>query len=274
MTMTCDESADGRRQAPKSETEAASGPVSSFPSGMVLVDKPAGITSFRVVQWVRRATGIKKVGHAGTLDPFATGLLVVCIGRPATRRIDGLMAGDKEYLATLRLGIETDSFDLEGTVTAETVVPALQRGQVEDCLAGFVGPQLQRPPAFSALKHQGKPLYHYARQGIQVEKEPRPVSIHELELLAFEPERLAIRVRCSKGTYIRALAADIGRALGCGAHLEALRRTRSGTFSVQDAVAGDRLADRHLARQLLAEALIGLEAFPGEGAGEISGDLQ
>jgi tRNA pseudouridine55 synthase len=221
-------------------------------AGIYPLDKPEGPSSFRMVQMVRRALGIKKTGHAGTLDPFATGLLVVCAGRPATRLISQLMDGEKEYLATLTLGVETTTQDREGEVVATAPVAGLGAGQVADCLAGFVGEQLQLPPLYSALKHQGKPLYHYARRGVEIERQPRPVTISELECLEFSGATLKIRVRCGKGTYIRALAFDIGRVLGCGAHLAALRRLRSGPFSVAEAVDGNALfAEPAQARALL-----------------------
>ncbi|MEN8257857.1 MAG: tRNA pseudouridine(55) synthase TruB [Thermodesulfobacteriota bacterium] len=228
-------------------------------TGVVLVDKPVGPTSFRMVQQVRRALGIKKVGHAGTLDPFASGLLIICVSRPATRIISHLMEGEKEYLGVLRLGIETDSQDSEGNVIAEHEVPELDREKIEACLAGFRGPQLQVPPQFSALKHKGKPLYHYARKGIVVEKEPRPITIFSLEFLKISEEYLHVRVVCSKGTYVRTLAADIGRALGCGAHLHQLRRTRSGSFDVKDAIDGSLLGDSKVAKQLLEDKIVSVE---------------
>ncbi|MEW6219210.1 MAG: tRNA pseudouridine(55) synthase TruB [Thermodesulfobacteriota bacterium] len=209
--------------------------------GIVLVDKPVGPSSFRMVQLVRRALGVRKVGHAGTLDPFASGLLVVAVGREATRLMPRLMAGDKEYLARVRLGQETDTGDHTGRVLAELPVPVLERPAVMAILAGFLGPGLQEPPSFSALKHQGRPLYAYARQGQTVPKEPRPVVIHELELVAMADVELELSVRCSKGTYIRTLARDLGRALGCGGHLTALRRLASGPFRVAAAVDGRAL---------------------------------
>ncbi len=228
--------------------------------GIYLVDKPVGPTSFRMVQVVRRALGIKKTGHAGTLDPFASGLLVICAGRPATRQIDLLMAGDKMYEAELALGVETDTQDPEGQVVARRPVPPLDEARLAACLAGFVGPQQQLPPLYSALKYRGKPLYRYARQGVDVPRQPRPVEIHSLELLAAAKETLKIRVRCGKGTYIRTLAADIGQALGCGAHLIALRRLQSGPFSVANAVAGAALAaEPERARELLLAARLGVE---------------
>lgn len=225
-------------------------------SGIFLVDKPTGPTSFWVVKQVRRILKIKKVGHAGTLDPFASGLLIVCAGRPATRIISQLMDGEKEYVAKLALGVETDTHDREGEVVARRAVPELKMEVVADCLAGFVGEQLQIPPSFSALKHKGKPLYYYARRGIEVKREPRPVEIKSIECLALEPESLTIRVVCGKGTYIRVLAADIGRALGCGAHLSELRRLRSGMFSAADSLPGAALVDREKGKKLLEEHLM------------------
>ena len=147
-----------------------------FVAGVFLVDKPVDITSFKVVSRLRRILGIKKIGHAGTLDPFATGLLILCAGRPATRLISRFMEGEKEYLATLRLGVETETLDTEGAVTVRRPVDAITNTQVEACLQKFKGRQLQVPPAYSALKHKGKPLYYYARKGIAVEKEPREVT--------------------------------------------------------------------------------------------------
>ncbi len=229
------------------------------PAGVVLVDKPAGPSSFAMVQRVRRAMGIKKVGHTGTLDPFASGLLVICVGRPATRIIPRLMDGDKVYVATLRLGVETDTHDLEGRVTARHPVPDFPPEVIADCLARFTGPQMQKPPAFSAVKHKGKPLYHYARKGISIEKEARPIVIHALTCVERGAGHLTISVRCGKGTYIRTLAHDIGRALGCGAHLTALRRVGNGPFTVDEAIDGARLADKTRARQAILQAMMGVE---------------
>jgi tRNA pseudouridine55 synthase len=235
-----------------------------FAAGVFLVDKPVDITSFKVVSKLRRILKIKKVGHAGTLDPFATGLLIVCAGRPATRLISRFMDGEKEYLATLRLGVETETLDTEGAVTASTPVGEISSFQVEKCLQGFRGRQMQVPPAYSALKHKGKPLYYYARKGIEVIKDPREVNISTLErtdgsqTLTGAEADLCIRVVCSKGTYIRALAADIGRSLGCGAHLVQLRRTKSGCFSVDgsltwDDLTGDDALDRCIHQMITVE---------------------
>jgi tRNA pseudouridine55 synthase len=222
-------------------------------SGIFTVDKPVGPSSFRMVQHVRRALQIKKTGHSGTLDPFATGLLVICSGRPATRLISQLMDGEKVYEAVLQLGIETTTHDPEGEVVARKPIAGITAEQINECLAGFVGEQEQIPPLYSALKHKGKPLYHYARKGIDIERQPRTVTIPEVECLAFDAETVRIRVRCSKGTYIRTLAYDIGRELGCGAHLSDLRRLQSGFFSVNGAVDGAELEDSQWAKRALLE---------------------
>ena len=212
-------------------------------AGVFIIDKPPEMTSFAVVKKVRWLLGIKKVGHAGTLDPFATGLLVVCAGRPATRHIDQFMAGRKTYQATLQLGVETETQDPEGAVTATAVVPKLTTGQLEAVVEEFVGAQMQAPPPFSAAKHKGKPLYHYARQGIMIKKEAKPIEIYSLDVNRYDAEtnQMVITVSCSRGTYIRVLAADIGSRIGCGAHLIALRRTCSGCFSVDQAINGEEL---------------------------------
>lgn len=211
--------------------------------GVFLVDKPEGLTSFAIVRRIRWLLGIKKVGHAGTLDPFATGLLVVCAGRTATRQIDLLMGGCKTYRAQLQLGVETTTLDPEGTVTGTHPVAELDEATLIACLQRHTGPQMQAPPSFSAVKHQGKPLYVYARKGILIEKAAKPIEIFRLELLGYDAatHQLNIEVDCSKGTYIRVLAADIGRSLGCGAHLIGLRRTRSGFFSIDDSLSGTAL---------------------------------
>lgn len=219
-----------------------------FDAGVFLIDKPVDITSFGVVSRLRRILRMKKVGHAGTLDPFATGLLIVCAGRSATKLISQFMEGKKEYVATLRLGVETETQDTEGAVTGRSPVGEISNLEVEACLQRFRGRQMQVPPSYSALKHQGKPLYYYARKGILITKDPREVDITILERtdgclnISGNEADLGIRVVCSKGTYIRTLAADIGRSLGCGAHLVQLRRTQSGTFSVDESLTWDDLS--------------------------------
>lgn len=230
-----------------------------FEAGIILVDKPAGPSSFKIVQQIRQALDIKKVGHSGTLDPFASGLLVICAGRAATKLIPLLMDGEKEYEATLQLGLETDTQDPEGTVISKRPVPNLDITEVGRCLSGFTGTQMQSPPRFSALKHNGKPLYYYARRGIEIYKEPRQIKIMNIECIKLGFDTLSIRVVCGKGTYIRSLAADIGKALGCGAHLKNLRRVRTGPFKVNDSVPGEKLADLNEARFLLAQQFLTVE---------------
>ena len=232
-----------------------------FDSGVLLVDKPAGKTSFAMIKVLRRLTGIRKIGHAGTLDPFATGLLVICVGRKATRMISSFMDGHKEYMATVELGKISTTQDPEGEISRGDQQPDYSKNDIEQILDRFRGSIMQTPPAFSALKHKGKPLYHYARQGITIEKSPREVHIHQLEWLDPRAEVdnaqpfLSLRVRCSKGTYIRTLADDIGQALGCGAYLTSLRRTASGFFSVEDSLSGRDLYSDGAAALVQSELL-------------------
>lgn len=202
--------------------------------GVLLLDKPLGLTSNAALQSARRLYNAAKAGHTGTLDPLATGLLPLCFGE-ATKFAGELLDADKAYAATLRLGITTDSADAEGK---QLVVRPVQvsRQQVDSVLRRFVGEIMQVPPMHSALKRDGKPLYEYARQGIELERPPRRVRIQAIELGEFSGETLSITVDCSKGTYIRTLAEDIGEALGCGAHLAALRRTRIGGLRLEQAV--------------------------------------
>ena len=222
----------------------------AFQAGVLLVDKPKGVTSFSMVRAVRALTGIKKVGHAGTLDPFATGLLVICIGRPATKMISSLMEGDKEYRATMKLGVVSSTQDPEGELEEQGWERQIPEEEIITTLKRFTGTILQIPPSYSALKHKGKPLYHYARKGIKIEKEPRAVTIHTLDWIdkRSRVDRndpfLSLHAVVEKGTYIRTLASDIGEMLECGAYLTGLRRTRSGCFSVSDAIVGTELNER------------------------------
>lgn len=211
--------------------------------GVFLVDKPEGLTSFAIVRRIRWLLKIKKVGHAGTLDPFATGLLVVCVGREATRCIELFMGSRKTYLARLQLGVETETQDPEGIITSTALVPDLDWATIDVCLQRHVGPQLQAPPPYSAAKLNGKPLYAYARQGVFIEKAAKPIEVYALTLKGYDVNnhRLDVEVACSRGTYVRVLAADIGKALGCGAHLVGLRRTASGPFLVDDCLSGTDL---------------------------------
>jgi tRNA pseudouridine55 synthase len=204
------------------------------PAGLLVLDKPQGWTSHDVVERVRRLTRVRRVGHAGTLDPLATGVLVVLIG-PATRLAEFLLRHDKRYQATLRLGIATDTGDAEGRVLFERPV-AISREAFEEVLQAFIGEIDQIPPAFSAIRMGGERLYEKARRGEPVSPPPRRVRIDALRLVEWNPPWAVLEVDCSAGTYIRALARDIGERLGCGAHLTALRRLASGPFTLADAV--------------------------------------
>ena len=203
-------------------------------NGVVLLDKPSGMTSNAALQKVKRILKARKAGHTGSLDPLASGLLPVCLGE-ATKLSGFLLNTDKRYQVIVRLGVATLTGDSEGEIVETRTVPPLSGGLLERALAGFRGEILQVPPMYSALKHQGRRLYDLARQGIEVEREPRRVVIHELTLLDFDSASLKLDVACSKGTYIRTLAEDIGKSLGCGGHVEMLRRTGVGDLSVFDA---------------------------------------
>lgn len=202
--------------------------------GVLLLDKPLGMTSNDALQKARRLFNAAKAGHTGTLDPLATGLLPLCFGE-ATKFAGELLDADKTYLATVRLGVTTDTADAEGQVLDTRPVTSTEE-DLRRVLASFQGEIDQVPPMHSALKRDGRPLYEYARQGIEVDRAPRRVTIHAILLESWHGETFAIEVSCSKGTYIRTLAEDIGAALGCGAHLAALRRTRIGSLNVADAV--------------------------------------
>jgi len=205
------------------------------PSGILLLDKPPGITSNAALGRAKRVIGIKKAGHTGTLDPMASGLLVLCFGQ-ATKVAGFLLDADKSYEADVRLGVTTSSEDSEGEVIERRPVPPLDEERIGSVLDRFRGPIEQVPPMHSALKHKGQRLYDLARRGEVVERPPRSVVIHALELVRYDGETLRLQVRCSKGTYIRSLARDIGEVIGCGAHLAGLRRTISAPFGIQDAV--------------------------------------
>ncbi len=210
-------------------------------SGFIIVDKPAGVTSFSMVALVRRLAGVKRVGHAGTLDPLATGVLPVGVGH-ATRLIEYLDAASKTYVARVRFGVSTDTYDAEGLVTAQRDASHVTADALEAALRGFVGDIEQTPPVFSAIKLAGKPLYKYAREGQAVTVAARVVRVDAIALQGFEGGEAEIEVRCGKGTYIRSIAHDLGERLGCGAHLTALRRTSSGGFGVGDAHAPGALS--------------------------------
>jgi tRNA pseudouridine55 synthase len=204
-------------------------------NGILVVDKPKGPTSSDVVQAVRRALKEKKAGHTGTLDPMATGVLALCLG-DATRVAQVFTDGDKAYDATVKLGVTTDTLDAEGRVLETRPVPPVSRASLEAVLERFRGPQRQTPPMYSAIKKDGKRLYELARAGEEVEREARDVTVFSLTLNDFSADELKVSVSCSKGFFVRTLAADLGEALGCGAHLTALRRTASGPFSLAQAL--------------------------------------
>ncbi|WOO39467.1 tRNA pseudouridine(55) synthase TruB [Rubellicoccus peritrichatus] len=203
--------------------------------GILLIDKPQGITSHDVVDRVRRKLKMKKVGHAGTLDPNATGLLIILVGR-ATKVSQYLMSLDKEYQGEMKLGETTDSYDCEGEITATHDVPELSEDDIKKALSEFSGDQYQTPPMFSAKKVDGVPLYKLARKGKEIEREPRFIRINELTMVEMNLPLVHFYVSCSKGTYIRTLAHDIGQKLGCGAHLTDLRRMATDRFDIDDSV--------------------------------------
>ena len=209
-----------------------------------MVDKSRGPTSHDVVMVVRRTLKIKKVGHCGTLDPSATGVLVLCLGR-ATRIVELLIDADKEYLVEACLGVSTDTFDADGQVTGQADISGVTKSQIESVCVAFQGEILQEPPMFSAVKVGGRRLYKLARAGKTVQRSRRRVTISEITVVAYEPPALTLRVVCSKGTYVRALVEDLGGHLGCGAHVRALRRLRSGVFTVDQAVSFDQIEALH-----------------------------
>jgi tRNA pseudouridine55 synthase len=211
--------------------------------GVLLIDKAAGMTSHDVVAITRKSLGLKKVGHCGTLDPLATGLLLIVLGR-GTKIQDLLMAEDKEYTGTMQLGVTTDSQDADGEVLETRTVPEFTQDQVEQAFGKFDGDFYQMPPMVSAIKQGGVPLYKLARQGKTVEREPRFVHVFAHEITGMQLPEIHFRVVCSKGFYVRTYAFDIGNELGCGAHLRMLRRTKSGRFNVDGAVTVEELKTR------------------------------
>ncbi len=207
---------------------------------VLLIDKPLDWTSFDVVRRVKLELKEEKVGHAGTLDPKATGLLIVCTGRK-TKEFDRFAGLDKEYTGTFQLGISTPSYDLETEITEEREYRAITLEQICDQARRLTGRLRQVPPMFSAVKHKGKPLYKIARKGKSIEREPKEIEVREFEIGTYEPPTGTFRIVCSKGTYIRSLIHDLGVALGCGAVLTSLRRTRIGTYRVDDALTIEQL---------------------------------
>ena len=228
--------------------------------GVLLLDKPVGLSSNDALIKAKRFLNAKKAGHTGTLDPFATGLLPLCFGE-ATKFSQDLLEADKTYLTTVHLGQRTDTGDTEGQVI-ETRDVNVTVGQIEAVLEKFRGPIEQVPPMYSALKRDGKPLYEYAREGITLEREARRVTIHQLDFISYEAPFLKLSVKCSKGTYIRVLGEDIGAALGCGAHLNALRRIQVGDLVMGDVVTLEQVAAHPAPLELLAPVDTLLSTFP------------
>jgi tRNA pseudouridine55 synthase len=228
--------------------------------GVLIVDKPAGMTSHDVVDVVRKVLGIRRVGHGGTLDPRATGLLIILTGK-GTKLSNRFLSSDKTYLGTLCLGVSTDSQDADGSVTAEADCSAVTRERLEDEMRKLTGDLMQTPPMVSAVKVDGVPLYKHARRGKTVERKSRLIHVYEFALLDFQSPRADFIVRCTKGTYVRTLCADVGEALGCGAHLAELRRTESGELTLEDAIALDTL--RQMSREELCDHVIPVHKFSG-----------
>ncbi|MGN6552173.1 MAG: tRNA pseudouridine(55) synthase TruB [Verrucomicrobiota bacterium] len=221
--------------------------------GALLIDKPAGPTSHDVVDVIRRRFGIKKVGHCGTLDPNATGLLIIVLGR-ATKLSEKLMSDDKVYEGTMKFGESTDSYDADGELTGSLPVPPLTLEELNQSAGEFVGDQMQTPPMVSAIKKDGVPLYKLARKGIEVPREPRLIHIYTFRFSRYEEPLAQFRLACTKGTYVRSVAHDLGEKLGCGAHLATLRRTVSGKFDVVNAIKLDevlKLSATDLAKRVI-----------------------
>lgn len=216
--------------------------------GILNIDKPSGMTSHDVVSRVRRLTGTRRVGHAGTLDPLATGVLVVCVGQ-ATRLVEYVVGRPKTYETTVRLGQTTNTYDADGKIERTRPV-AVTDDQLQVALAPFRGVIEQVPPMYSAIKRNGQPLYKLARQGVTVERAARVVTIYDLQLLGRDGDDVTLRINCSTGTYVRSLAHDLGEALGCGGHVTALRRTRVGLFSAESSIPLGQLSAENVADNL------------------------
>ena len=211
-------------------------------SGVLVVDKPVGMTSHDVVAKIRKGTGLRRVGHTGTLDPRASGVLVVLLG-PAVRLSEYLLSEEKSYEAIIRFGAISDTYDGDGQITALDAAVPQDEDIIQNAMAGFVGELQQVPPAYSAIKIKGRKAYDMARNGETVELQPRRITVHDFEFVEYNPPELTAVVRCSAGTYIRSLAHDLGQTLGCGAYLHGLRRIRSGSFTLRDSVRLEELAN-------------------------------
>lgn len=227
--------------SPHKAQPAPLGPDSSM-DGVLVVDKPSGPTSHDMVDRLRKILGIRKIGHGGTLDPLATGVLIMLIGR-GTKLSNYFLGSDKVYEGTITLGVATDSHDAAGEIVSESDPSGISEEALRSCMAQMVGDQMQVPPQVSAVKIKGVPMYKRARKGEVLEIKPRLVHLYEFSLLSFDPPHAEFRMRCTKGTYVRRCADDVGVALGCGAHLSRLRRTQSGEFSLDDVVKMSDLVD-------------------------------
>lgn len=234
--------------------------IKSVVSGVMVVDKPVGLTSHDVVQIIRRGTGIRRAGHTGTLDPRASGVLVVLIG-PAVRLSEYVSAADKRYQATVRLGTSTDTYDGEGTVVRTTPIDSITEDGFSEILKNYEGEIEQVPPPYSAVKVKGKKAYERARSGEEVELKPRKINVYNLEVLEWAPPEAVLDVYCSSGTYVRSLANDLGEDLGTGAYLIGLRRTKSGRFTLRDAVPLRQLQDAFLAGEWYHHLIPAAEAL-------------
>lgn len=214
--------------------------------GIYNIYKPLGLSSFAVVSRLRRLTGIKKIGHAGTLDPLAEGVLVICIGRAFTRQISDFAGAVKEYVFGIRLGIQTDTYDQEGKIIHQHPV-CLSSELIRSAVNQYIGEQLQVPPMYSAVHHNGKRLYELARAGLEVERQPRRIMVHEIEVLSLAQSDypdIVVRVLCGSGTYVRSLCHDIGQTLGCGAYATSIKRTRVGDFWMHDSLTLENFSAR------------------------------
>ncbi len=241
-------------------------------SGVLVIDKPVGLTSHDVVQIIRRGTGIRRAGHTGTLDPRASGVLVVLIG-PAVRLSEFVSAADKRYQATVRLGTSTDTYDAEGRVVRSANIADITETQFEDIIKNYEGEIEQVPPPYSAVKVKGRKAYEHARKGEKVELKPRKINVYKLDVLEWAPPEAVLDVYCSSGTYVRSLANDLGDDLGTGAYLIGLRRTKSGRFTLRDAVPLRQLQDAFLAGEWYRYLIPAAEALADWPGIELNHDL-
>ena len=221
--------------------------------GILIINKPAGLTSHDVVDFIRKRFRIKKAGHAGTLDPLATGVLIILLNK-STKLSSRIMNDAKEYEVTLKLGVSTDSGDADGRILSRSNKTNVERERLQAAIKGFLGDVEQIPPMVSALKYKGKRLYQLARKGIEVPRKPRLIHIFKIEIIEFSPPFIGLRVLCSKGTYIRTLCSEIGQVLGCGAYAERMRRIRSGDYHIQDSLTFDEL--RKMSREDLEKRVL------------------